>query len=646
MDPISHGKAHQDKVRGSHPCKVRKSGAPSVVIIYARPEGWATRLTFTRDGANRLTSVTSSLSDAQHPATLYATNATRGFYPPGLVREAQFGNGLTETLAYKSRLQPCRMNLNSSAGYYSTCSDTVPSGNVLDFTVGYNLGSNDNGNIVSLAATGNQVFGRTYAYDVLNRINSMGESASGQACKNLSWTIDAWGNMTAQNKTGTCFSFSATALTNNQLTGYSYDAAGNVINDGVHSYSYDAEGRIVQVDGGTTASYIYNENGKRARKTVGGAFTEFYYGPNGSVQSEYNGSSWPVQYIYSGDRLIAEYTNSTTEFVHSDHLGSTRLVTAMNQSIVDNLDYEPFGQQASGASATTHKFTGKERDSESGLDFFGARHYASSMGRWLVPDWAAKPSAVPYAVFGNPQSLNLYSYVGNNPLMHADPDGHCWPAQSCYQAIVNAVNNFSNNVSNSSANSSPAVAALKTFGAGMLASAVSVAASPLTMGTATGTCMGGSGCSAGGAALAVGGDLLKGAAIAGGLSAAAGSLTGAAATDATVLSGHGMYDAANGITTIPSGTTFTMPTGLGNSISDAYGGAIESGANLSPFTNEMTGAQSYLSGSQAPNLTLYPPEGLNIQGGTTVSSPTNLDKLLKPDMGNVQWSACCNVNPN
>ena len=178
-----------------------------------------------------------------------------------------------------------------------------------------------------------------------------------------------------------------------------------------------------------------------------------------------------------------------------------------------------------------YKFTGKERDTESGLDYFGARHYASLMGRWMVPDWAAKPTAVPYAMFGNPQSLNLYGYVGNNPLFHFDPDGHCWPAQSCYQAITNSVTNFSNKVLSSSASSSPAVSALKTFGAGVLADTVKMALSPLTMGTATGTCMGGSGCSAGGTALAVGGDILKGAAIAGGLSAAAGSLTGAATTD-------------------------------------------------------------------------------------------------------------------
>jgi RHS repeat-associated protein len=69
-------------------------------------------------------------------------------------------------------------------------------------------------------------------------------------------------------------------------------------------------------------------------------------------------------------------------------------------------------------------FTGKERDAESGLDMFGARYYGSSLGRFMTPDWAAKPISVPYADFGNPQSLNLYSYVSNNPLSRADLDGH------------------------------------------------------------------------------------------------------------------------------------------------------------------------------------------------------------------------------
>jgi RHS repeat-associated protein len=69
--------------------------------------------------------------------------------------------------------------------------------------------------------------------------------------------------------------------------------------------------------------------------------------------------------------------------------------------------------------------TGKERDSESGLDYFGARYYASNMGRWMSPDWADKPEAVPYSDLSNPQSLNLYGYVNNNPLSKADKDDHC-----------------------------------------------------------------------------------------------------------------------------------------------------------------------------------------------------------------------------
>jgi RHS repeat-associated protein len=74
----------------------------------------------------------------------------------------------------------------------------------------------------------------------------------------------------------------------------------------------------------------------------------------------------------------------------------------------------------------TSRYTGKERDTESGLDYFGARYYASSMGRWMSPDWADKPEAVPYSSLDNPQTLNLYGYVGNNPLSRADADGHVW----------------------------------------------------------------------------------------------------------------------------------------------------------------------------------------------------------------------------
>lgn len=86
-------------------------------------------------------------------------------------------------------------------------------------------------------------------------------------------------------------------------------------------------------------------------------------------------------------------------------------------------------------------FTGKERDSESGNDYFGARYYASSMGRWLSPDWSAKVEPVPYSKLDDPQTLNLYAYVTNNPLTRADADGHAtWYDPKGHQLGTDGIN--------------------------------------------------------------------------------------------------------------------------------------------------------------------------------------------------------------
>lgn len=91
------------------------------------------------------------------------------------------------------------------------------------------------------------------------------------------------------------------------------------------------------------------------------------------------------------------------------------------------------------SAAPTHRYTGKERDTESGNDYFLARYYNSNTGRFLSPDWDAKSSdPVPYAKLFNPQSLNLYAYVYNNPLRNIDINGHC-PSGSdsnCAQTVA------------------------------------------------------------------------------------------------------------------------------------------------------------------------------------------------------------------
>ncbi len=100
----------------------------------------------------------------------------------------------------------------------------------------------------------------------------------------------------------------------------------------------------------------------------------------------------------------------------------------MASILEQDIDYYPYGGEqwdyATAPVPQNYKFTGKERDAESGLDNFGARYNASSLGRFMTPDWAAKPVTVPYAKFGDPQSLNLYAMVENGPLNRIDPDGH------------------------------------------------------------------------------------------------------------------------------------------------------------------------------------------------------------------------------
>ena len=131
---------------------------------------------------------------------------------------------------------------------------------------------------------------------------------------------------------------------------------------------------------------------------------------------------------------MATYDSAGLHFHLTDPLGTRRLQTNAVRQPETDCQSLPFGDQqycfpdvnapASADDATPLHFTGKERDAESGLDYFGARYYASSMGRYMSPDWSAKVEPVPYSKLDDPRTLNLYAYAPNNPLSNVDPDGH------------------------------------------------------------------------------------------------------------------------------------------------------------------------------------------------------------------------------
>jgi RHS repeat-associated protein len=100
-------------------------------------------------------------------------------------------------------------------------------------------------------------------------------------------------------------------------------------------------------------------------------------------------------------------------------------ITALACSVCHDTDFYPFGRERTpivNTCSQSYKFTGKERDSESGLDYFGARFYSSSYGRFLSID----PKSPIKRLFVNPQDLNFYAYAVNNPSAFSDRDGQDW----------------------------------------------------------------------------------------------------------------------------------------------------------------------------------------------------------------------------
>jgi RHS repeat-associated protein len=118
-----------------------------------------------------------------------------------------------------------------------------------------------------------------------------------------------------------------------------------------------------------------------------------------------------------------------------DMLVSSRAIVQAGQTaLCYDGDFHPFGGEriVTNTCAQNYKFEGKERDTETGNDDFGARYYSFRLGRWLSADWSSVPVPVPYANLTNPQTLNLYAMVSDNPETFADLDGHNCTMETSY----------------------------------------------------------------------------------------------------------------------------------------------------------------------------------------------------------------------
>ncbi len=319
----------------------------------------------------------------------------------------------------------------------------------MDLTLTYNPAASDNGTVTGV--TNNVDNGRTqnFSYDPLNRISSAtSQATSGVDCWGQNFVPDALANLnTISNAQCTNGTLSATVDANNHIntdSTYAYDAPGNMTKDGSGtgwSYAFDAENRLTLATGpsGGPYCYVYDGLGLRVAKKSGtasdcsgGTFVKLYWRSlSGDSLAETDGSgNTQNEYVFFAGRRIASRDGSGHIFYYfADQLGSTRTITTGSGpsqtpgQLCYDADFTPYGQEISytarlqtTACPPNYKFTGYERDSETGLDYAFARYYSSHLGRFLSTDPLG-------GAIGDLQSHNAYAYARNNPLNAVDPSG-------------------------------------------------------------------------------------------------------------------------------------------------------------------------------------------------------------------------------
>jgi RHS repeat-associated protein len=375
---------------------------------------------FTRDPAGHVINVNSNLGV---PLFVNATYSPLG----GLASRLQ-ANGLTETRSYDNRGRQTSTTLSASGSSvgYSVATGYDPVGNVTS---------------VNDSVNGNW----TYVYDPLNRLHQAFSSAG----LDLDWEYDSFGNRLSQTPSGTgsapqvSFPFTGNNNRADVSSGIAYDAAGNVLVDNLGQvYTYDAEERISSVTPylGGTVTYQYDSEGNLVYENGGGTQV-FLRNAAGQPVLIYpaTGTSAPYQNIsaYVDGELIGTLNNGAFYWAGKDTVGTKRFSSTFGNGDVpyaaETFTSLPFGDALSSIGISPLHFTGKERDAESGLDYFGARYYASSMGRFTSPD----PMLIMRQKMTDPQQWNMYSYVRNNPLKMVDTNGK-WPTEIHNQIIDRA----------------------------------------------------------------------------------------------------------------------------------------------------------------------------------------------------------------
>ena len=258
-----------------------------------------------------------------------------------------------------------------------------------------------------------------YTYDDLDRL------LTASVPTGESFAYDTIGNMTS--KAGAALDYGTTspkhAVKSHGTTTYTYDANGSMTARGTQTIKYDPEQRPILVqDGSNYSRAAYDGDGVRRKRDDSNGTVHYLGGYERKLAGRSESSDTVTKYYSASlgamSRPVAFRRGGTLHWVGADHLGGTIRVLNDSFTALDGMRYKPYGEDrdTGNALATDRKFTGQTEDEAAGLYWYASRAYDPAIGRFVSPD-----SIVPAP--GNPQSLNRYSYVYNNPLGLVDPTG-------------------------------------------------------------------------------------------------------------------------------------------------------------------------------------------------------------------------------
>ncbi|HJP94768.1 MAG TPA: S8 family serine peptidase [Pyrinomonadaceae bacterium] len=382
---------------------------------------WGVQVGYSYDSTGRPTSV--SGSGYAGVSSYVSSMSYRAF---GL-KQMGYSNGRTLSLQYDNRLRVTQWNVSG----------------VMGWNYAYNYFGENTGRATYAQNLYDATLDRSYDYDQVGRLieartaseargHLIGQGGTQDGPYAHSYRYDQTGNMWYRVGWGGWFNpwleqwpnYVNNRLTTNPWTGatMSYDAAGNLTNDGYQSYTYDATGQQTSASA-TALTQSYDGDGLRVKKVESGV-TAYYVRSSvlgGQVVCELNSAgTWWRGYVYLGNQLLALQYGNAVSWVHQDPVTKSQRLTNSSGTVTSTIDLDPWGGETSRSSNQTsqpHRYTSYERDGDGG-DEAMMRRYNGKWHRFMQPD----PSDGSYDLT-NPQSFNRYTYVQNDPANLVDPSG-------------------------------------------------------------------------------------------------------------------------------------------------------------------------------------------------------------------------------